>query len=273
MKRMPPRLQLVTILALALPGAVLCCATRTRGQNKGVVAAENAPEDERQAQIDAQAQQYVQFMQPLMWRELDFVRQVCEVAPEQRPRIKAAGEAGVKQAARDMVSPRLLGGSRSPATAGQTIRDGIAKELEQALSVEQLSRYIAEAARRKEADKEAAIASAVAQLDTALFLTQEQREKIVQAIDANWQDGWEQWLMMWQYAGQYYPEIPDQHVTPHLTDEQKSVWRGLVKVGINSWGGSDGRQPADDEWWEGKPAAGKAKAKAKAKAKGAEAAP
>jgi hypothetical protein len=120
-----------------------------------------------------------------------------------------------------------------------------------ALSKEQLARYAAEDAKRQEADKQAAIQSAVAQVDGALFLTQEQREKIVEAIDNNWQDGWEQWIKMWQYDGRYFPQIPDQHVTPHLNDEQKTVWRGLQKVNVNSWGGHN-EQAVDNVWWEGK---------------------
>jgi hypothetical protein len=205
---------------------------------------------EREKQLDAQAQQYVQMMQPLMWRELEFVRQTCDLKPSQRPQIKSAAEAGVKQAARDMVRPRIVNRSQSPATAGHTIRDSISKALEARLSKEQRARYEEEAAKRREANKQAAILSAVAQIDGALFLNQEQRDNIVQAIGEHWQDDWEQWIMMWQYAGQYLPQIPDRHVTPHLNDEQKTVWRGLQKVNVNSWGAQD-RQAADDDWWAG----------------------
>lgn len=247
-----------TALALA---CLWCCAAQA--QNKGVVAAQ-------EEQLDAQAQQYVQMMQPLMWRELEFIRQTCDLKPDQRPKIKSAGDAGLKQAARDMVRPRL-GGARTPATAGDTIRTEIGKALKAALTVEQLAAYEAEEARRRAADKQAAITSAVATIDGALFLNQEQRDKIVKELDTHWRADWEQWLQMWQYAGQYYPQIPDPHVTPHLTAEQKTVWRGLQKVSFSSWGGEFQRPAGDDDWWSGKPPAGKAKAKGKAKA--ADAAP
>src|SRR5215204_1706980 len=36
---------------------------------------------------DARIQQYVQLLQPAMWSELYFVRQVCDLTPEQRPGI------------------------------------------------------------------------------------------------------------------------------------------------------------------------------------------
>ena len=243
-------------------------AKKAAQRRKAVVAKQLEADQaaQREKQLDAQAQQYVQMMQPLMWRELEFVRQTCDLAPEQRPKIKAAGEAGVQLAARDMVRPRIVNRSQSPATAGHTIRDSIAVALEMALSKEQLARYAAEDAKRQEANKQAAIVSAVAQVDGALFLTQEQREKIVEAIDNNWQDGWEQWIKMWQYDGRYFPQIPDQHITPHLNDEQKTVWRGLQKVSVNSWGGHN-EQAVDQEWWEGETDdAGKGKAKAAATA-------
>jgi hypothetical protein len=258
---MPTRIQIATALAL-----VLTCGSLSSGQNKGFTVAQEAAQKEREEQLDAQAQQYVQMMNPLMWRELEFVRQTCDLKPEQRPKIKAAGEAGVKQAARDMISPRG-GGARTPATAGQSIRERIVKVLKESLTAEQLARYEAEEAKRRAADKQASIASAVATIDGALFLTKEQRDKVVEQLNANWHEDWEQWLQMWQYAGQYYPQVPDTYIVPHLNEEQKTVWRGLQKVSFSSWGGGMERQAADDEWWEGKPAAGKAKGKAKAKAK------
>src|SRR5436190_58471 len=142
----------------------LACAGLARAQNLGAVAAQ-------EEQLDAQAQQYVQMMQPAMWRELDFVRQTCPLTPAQRPKVKAAGEAGVKQAARDMVRPRR--GGQSQFTAGRTIREEIAKVLKTTLTAQQFAAYQAEEAKRRKADKKASITSAVATIDGALFLTQE----------------------------------------------------------------------------------------------------
>ena len=259
---MQTRILLLMILALAS-----WRAEALHAQDKA--AAAKAQAAAREEQLNAQAQQYVQMMQPSLWRELDFVRLMCELPPEQRPKIKAAGEAAVKQAAREMIQPQR-GRARNVYSARQTIRNAIAEALQQALPADQVAHYKAEALQLTEAEKQAAIASAVAQVDAALFFNNQQRDKLVQALDKNWQENWAQWLMMWQYGGQYYPQIPDQHVTPLLTDEQKVVWRGLQRVDISSWGGEPNRQ-ADDDWWEGKPATdkgdGKGKAKAKAKAK------
>jgi hypothetical protein len=193
---------------------------------------------------------------------LDFIRQICELPPEQRPKVKEAGDQALLQAARDMVrpQPRIVGGAarimaaqrpRTQAGAARTIREALAAALKEALPAEQFEKYGRELRLRDAHRKQAALLSAVARLDALLYLTEEQRDKLVQSLDHNWQDDWEQWLQLHNYGGQYFPQIPDQHVLAHLTEEQKSVWRGVQKINVSSWN-HDGRARADDGWWEGK---------------------
>jgi hypothetical protein len=241
---------------LSIAIATLCCLTAAlaRGQ------------DEANGQI----QQYVQLLLPSMWRELDFVRQVCDLTPEQRPKIKAAADAAVKAAAKNLFQPQRQGGS-PPTAAAQAIHDGIHEALKKALTSEQLERYLAEDASRTAATKNATIRSVVSRLDGVMFLTTEQREEITAALNANWQRDWEHWLTMHQYGDQYFPQIPDQHVAPHLNSEQKVVWGGLQKTMIYGWH-HNGRQQAGDAWWDANPAQPAKAAKGKsqpAKGKGA----
>jgi hypothetical protein len=251
------------LAAVGLAGAIgtLSCASLATAQTKEEAA--KAQAEARQAELDAQAEQYVQYLHPWMWRELEFVRQTCELTPSQRPIIKAAAEKSVKQAARDIVAPRRTSGRGSVVTAHQSIRNDIAKVLKETLTAEQLAQYTLEEKKRSAAMKRATILSVVAQIDSALYLNQDQRDQISQALETNWKDDWEQWLRMWQYAGRYFPQVPDPLVTPYLTDQQKSVWSGLQKVTISFWGGDSERQPVDDEWWEEKPAASQSEPKAK----------
>lgn len=231
---------IVTHLLLA-SAAVIC-----RGQEAAPVRnlALIAPGD------DGRVQQYVQLLQPTMWRELDFVRQTCDLTPDQRPKVKAAADAAVKEAARAMLKPQ-----RQPTTmiASKAVRDSIHDALKQTLTADQLEHFKTEATAREAATKKAAIQSVVSQIDGALFLTQEQREKICAALDSNWQPEWEHWLSMreHQFGEQYLPQVPDQQITPHLTAEQQTVWRGLQKISFNSWQNNGRRQP-DDAWWTGK---------------------
>jgi len=229
---MPARCPFIALLVLlGLPPVVAC------GQDQ---------------EQDARVQQYVQLLQPAMWRELDFVRQVCDLTPEQRPKVKAAAEVTVKEAAKAMLQPQRQARSM-PTAAAQMIHDNVYEALKKTLTPQQLDHYSAEDASRTAATKHATIRSVVSQLDGALYLTKEQREQIVAALDSSWQRDWEQWLTMHQYAGQYFPQVPEQHVVPHLTDEQKVVWNGLQKTTINAWHNNRQRQ-ADDAWWNPVPA-------------------
>jgi len=201
--------------------------------------------------LDAQAMQYEQMLRPKMWRELEFIKQHGDLTREQRPPIKAAAEAGVKKAAKEVVQQFQRPGNQQ-ADPSAVIRKDLLATLEKALSKEQMSHYQEGAARRAAALKKTTIRSVVSQLDGFLYLTREQRDKVTQELDANWQESWEQWLMMWQYGGTYFPMIPDQHLVPHLSDQQKSVWQGVQKISPGFWGGGGLRQQADDAWWEGK---------------------
>jgi hypothetical protein len=215
---------------------------------------------------NARIQQYVQLLTPAMWQELNFVRQVCDLTPEQRPKVRAAGDAAAKEGAKAIMKP-IRGGSQ-PTIGAQAIRDSLHDALKQTLTSEQLEHFEAEDAKRTEAQKKATILGVVMLLDTFLFLSEEQREKIVANLDKNWQREWEQWLMIHRYSGQYAPQVPDQHVVPLLNEEQKLVWSGLQKISTNAW--HHNNQPQnEDPWWNWNPQKAKPAAAAKANAKNA----
>ncbi|MBC8114866.1 MAG: BON domain-containing protein, partial [Candidatus Saccharimonas sp.] len=187
------------------------------------------------AQADAQLKQWIpQFTEqfrPILTMELNFIRQMCDLTPEQRPKIKAAGEASVTEAARKMAEMqvrqmRVAVAQNSQPDPRRIIRDALAKVLKETLTPEQMAKYTEEATKRTALRKRAAILSVVALLDSTMCLTVEQRDKITESISSGWQDKWEQWLMMSAYGGQYFPMVPDQFVVTHLNAEQKSVWSG-----------------------------------------------
>ncbi len=225
-------------------------------------AAAKAAAAERDAAQNAQVQQYVQLLTPTMWTELEFVRQTCELTPEQRPKIKAAAEDAMKQAAREIGMPQAAvaravaavirpARPRSQTGASQTIRAALSAAIKETVAPAEFEKYSLEATQRAAHRKEAAILGAVARLDSLLCLNAEQREKMVESLNAGWLDDWEQWIQLARYGGHYFPQIPDKHVLPLLNDEQKSVWSGVQKISVNSWGGDNGRA-RDVAWWEGK---------------------
>ena len=275
---------LVAVLALALapirgradePNAAVkneADAKPAQAEPKAEPKADKAAEakkaaDAREAQIDAQVQQWVaQFTRqyrPILTTELNFIRQMCDLAPEQRPKIKAAGEASLNEAVLKMAEfqgGRMRGGVRvqnAQPDPQRAIRESLAKVLRETLTPEQMTKYETEATQRTALRKRAAIRYVVARLDSTLCLTSEQRDKMAQSITAGWQDNWENWLRFSSYGDQYFPQVPDQHVVPHLDADQKSMWSGLQKVNFGSSSGG-GNVPADDGWWGDEPAKGDA---------------
>ena len=219
--------------------------------------------------VDAQVQQWIpQFTQqyrPILATELNFIRQMCDLKPEQRPKVKAAGEAAVTQVVRRMAEQqgRAMQGQGvnfverevPPADPRRFILDAVAKALKETLTEEQMAKYTDESAKRTALRKRAAMQTAVALLDDKLCLTGEQRDKITESVSAKWQTEWESWLMLSQYGGQYFPTIPDNLIVPHLNVEQKSVWEGFQKVNFGFWSG-DGQEQQNDGWWGDEPAKG-----------------
>lgn len=209
-------------------------------------------------QNEAMLLQFQEQLRPVLRGELSFIRLMCDLPEAQRPKVKTAGEAGLKKAAQAMVDQqqpmrRVVAVNMTTNDPRKIIREGLAQSLRQTLTPEQMARYEDELAKRSANRKRAAIMSAVARLDDVLFLTAQQREAIIDSISSNWQDDWEQWLMMQRYGHQYFPQIPEQRVAPHLNDKQRAVWHGLQKVNFGGWGGWDGQEQLDDGWWGKEP--------------------
>jgi len=228
----------------------------------GPVAVEMAPAD-AVAQNEAMVQQFVQQFRPYLTEELNFVRLVCsDLSSEQRPKIKGAGEAALKQAAKEMAEfqngqNRAAGlpiaQPRTMPEPRKLVREAMTKSLMETLTEEQLGRYKVEAETRVAQRKKAAILSVVSRLDGSLFLSQDQRTKIIDEISSNWQEKWEQWLMLSAYGPEYFPVLPDQYVTPHLDANQKTVYRDLQKIDFGVWWGGGMQNQQNDGWWGDEP--------------------
>ncbi len=200
-------------------------------------------------QNDAMAQQYEQYMHPHMWRELEFIRQNCDLTAEQRPLIKAAGLASVKEAAKQFVRNQR---QRANKDIGVSIRQEIFKTLEKALTPDQMAQYQQGSVRRVAGLKKVVILSTVARLDGLLYLSSEQRDKISESFATNWEDDWEGWHGVSRYGGMFFPMIPDRQLVPHLSEQQRSVWQGVRKINPNALIGGNPRPQADEDWWSGK---------------------
>ena len=213
-----------------------------------------------EAQNDALTKQFLVQFGPFLTEELGFIRLVCsDLSKEQRPKIKAAGQAGLKLAAKEMANfqNRRNQGIGIQAKAQpeprKMVREAVEKALNETLTAEQMVRYLREETVRKEQRKRAAILCVVSRLDGCLSLSADQREKIIDAISSHWEDKWEQWLMINVYGDQYFPEMPEQYVAPFLNPDQKSFWKGLQKINLGEWWGNNGQNPPSDGWWGDEP--------------------
>lgn len=213
---------------------------------------------------DALVMQFQTQFAPILISELSFIRTICEIPKAERPKIKKAGDAALKDAAQKYAK----GQQQRQGNAGRIepaviIRTALAGALKTVLPEEQMIRYSEEAARRMALRKRAAIMNVVSRLDGILFLSPQQRDELTAALDKNWQVEWENWLMMAVYAHQYVPMIPDQHIVKHLNAEQKSVWNSLQKIQFGYYNFNMGAEVPDGaDWWgeeaeePAKPAAG-----------------
>lgn len=210
---------------------------------------------------DAVAQQYIAQLRPILLAELTFVRQMCELAPEQRPAIRDAGEAALKDAARAMANQqqpqvRVFGASTTSKEPRVIIRRAIEKAVLATLGEVQRTEFLKESERREKFRQRAAIRYVVSRLDSTLFLTEPQRDEIARTLTEKWQDDWDNWLMLPIYGDRYFPSIPDQYVVGPLNPEQVSVWRGLQKISLRGTSFNNGVAAEDDGWWGGGPLGG-----------------
>jgi hypothetical protein len=209
------------------------------------------------AVLDAQAAQYVQQFQPMFRAEYYFIRNTCDLNTDQRKQLARLGESAVRAAARQFVEAQqkmMRGGWRPGADypdPRKFIEEELTRVLRPLLSQYQASRYKTELEKRAVSRKRVVIDNLVVKLDGDLVLTSDQRAKLIEAMSANWKDSWCQSLEMLTNIDNFFPNIPDQVITPILTENQKAVWRRIprnsnVFWGFNFGGGIMDNDPPDD---------------------------
>ncbi|MEO8497555.1 MAG: hypothetical protein ABI614_21005 [Planctomycetota bacterium] len=193
--------------------------------------------------INLEAQFLPQFT-PLMTAELSFINRVCDLNLDQRQKIKAVSAMCLKGAARKyavtqngMMQGVFRGGTPTVPDPTDLIHQALAQVLGETLQPEQRAAYDGEMAQRKSFRKRVAIDCVIAIIDERLVLAVEQRQKLAEALDKNWQPGWVQSLEVMVNNNQYLPSIPDQFVVPVLNEIQKRVWLSDRKQNFATWGG------------------------------------
>jgi hypothetical protein len=191
-------------------------------------------EDARLAPIRAQ-------YEPLLKSGLSFANRVCGFSDEQRQQAIAAGVKWLDEFARGQVAgnQNQRGGllvfwaaaqPQRPADPVVAAESQIADVVRSVLTDDQKREYESQLAQRAAFGRQAIIDNLIAKMDEHMDLSVEQREKLTKTLLARWDENWAPPLETFVQMSQYMPAIPDEFVTPHLSDEQKRIWSGLQKV-------------------------------------------
>jgi hypothetical protein len=228
------------------------------------------------ALLDAQAQQFIQQFRPIFRVEYYFIRNICDLTPDQRRQLAREGERAVKDAARQFaeLQQKMMQGGWRPGTQypdpHKVLEEVLSKSVTGLLSPGQQARFKEELEKRNANRKQVVLDNLVAKLDQDLVLSAEQRGKISECLSSHWDEAWCQSLNMLMNIEHYFPNIPDNLIVPFLTENQQKSWRRIPKNQNVFWGFSFDvnmeNDPLDD------PELAEARQEAEAKEKNAEAA-
>jgi hypothetical protein len=188
------------------------------------------PDRQRQNQIEQQAQQMERFFQPVLASELEMIRQACgSLDRVARRKLLAAGQAAVKQTAKQFATRQLTGGlGQDDFDYRDSLRQPLTKLLAELAPPSEYAAYEREQATRSGRRAAAARVLIVTKLDRQLDLTSEQRRGIEADLERHWDANWLRVLS--EHAGLIngHPLAPDYAtacIQPHLRPEQAAVWR------------------------------------------------
>ena len=191
------------------------------------------------ADLDQMTRQMIQQLRPTLRVELRLLTSAADPTPTQRREIAIEGGRALKE-----VAGNLVGVRRGLNQAGRAVpvipdpRKPIHAAIEAAsrakLSPEQFARYQKEMERKAQDRREVVILNVVANLDKLLALDAEQRAKLCDSLRSHWDDRVYPSIEMLAIYEAYSPNIPDQQVSPILTEEQRKIWRGAQKINFAS---------------------------------------
>jgi hypothetical protein len=197
---------------------------------------------------DPQLQQFRAQFEPLLKVELSFAVRVCKPSDEKRHEMIAKSNELLSTIIRDFQkqggqpnADRMFfnGAANTVTDPRAAVEKGVKQVVEEVLSGEQAKLYADECQMRVEYQKKVALDNLVAKIDGELMLSPEQRDKLTESLSKNWQKSWAPQLETFMFGGDYWPNVPDQFVNPHLTAAQQVAWSKILKQSGNVfWGGA-----------------------------------
>jgi hypothetical protein len=167
--------------------------------------------------------------------ELHFMRLVCQPTKQQYQKIAADSGVGLKATIKQFAGylREQQQGRWSPTSQAdprEAIAQVVVKSARATLSSDQAARFQKEIDERAAALKRAVVLNLVAMMDKTLILNAEQRGKLRDVLERNWNDSWSVYVITG--GGYYFPSLPDAKIAPILTATQKTVWQGVPKGNV-----------------------------------------
>lgn len=217
--------------------------------------------DAANQQVQVQARQFEQFLQPLLRTELEVIRQACPgLNVESRRQILEAGRQAVRTIAGEWaVRQARAGGAGGPTDPRSRLQDLLGPVV--AKHAAAAAAYDREIAARKERRAEAARIAIVAVLDGPLDLTAAQREAILVDLRGHWKDSWVRILSdasrtVMVNNRRPAPDFAEGCIVPHLDERQRDEWRNWSRaagaraiLGHEGWRFDGQGLQRPDPWW------------------------
>ncbi len=179
----------------------------------------------------------------LLISELQFCRNACDLTADQSQQIaRRSGpivEGAAAWAAKLELKPAQRGGIRlatdpAPPNPIKFTRDIVLKIVKENTTPAQQARYQVELERRAAHQRQAAIQYLVARLDRILILSTDQRARLLQMFEKNWDDEWGAIVSIMDDDGASFPAIPHRLILPLLTPTQQKIWRRCEQLAIDA---------------------------------------
>ena len=204
---------------------------------KEAAAAEKKPDDPNEAFAQQFEQQFGKQFQHLYRTELHLLRVVCKLTKPQYQKAAADGEPALKATKqkflgywRNQQQGKWDQSGKGQADPRETLSAELEKALQKTLTAEQTAAYKKERNLRTAAQRRAVVKSLIVMMDRSLVLSAEQRDKIHEVLEKNWNDSWYTYVV--RFGGNYFPAMPDAKILPILNENQKTIWHGIGKANI-----------------------------------------
>jgi len=181
--------------------------------------------------------------QALLISELQFCRNACDLTDDQSQQIARRSGPIVKGAAawaaKLELKPAQRGGIRlatdpAPPNPIKFTRDIVLKIVKENTTPAQQGRYQVELERRAAHQRQAAIQYLVARLDRILILSTDQRARLLQLFEKNWDDEWGAIVSIMDDDGASFPAIPHRLILPLLSPTQQEIWKRCEQLAIDA---------------------------------------